>query len=288
MSAEAPVVPPSIPIDEAPRPAVRMKPPTSMGRRFTKRFSLRKNRSVLTIAIFLVLWHLVAEYVVDRPLFLTGPIDVFREMRELWSDGTLQNDLWVSASEFVKGFTGGLVVGVALGTALGTSRRFKEYIDPVINGMYATPIIALAPLFILWFGIGETKTIVLVFILVVLPIAINTDVGMRATETQHIEAARSFGATRWQLFKLVRLPTSISFVIAGIRMGIARGLIGVVVGEFFGSQAGLGYRILVSSQFFNNAAVLGGVIIFAGSGMALVMAFERIERRVAPWKFKEN
>lgn len=273
---------------DGPRPALRLKPPPTRKERIARRLSLRRNRALLTVGAFLVVWHIVAIYVVDRPLFLTGPVDVFREMRDLWNDGTLRTDLWVSANEFVKGFTSGLLVGVALGTLLGTSRRFKGYIDPVINGLYATPIIALAPLFILWFGIGETKTIVLVFILVVLPIAINTDVGMRATEGQHLDAARSFGATRWQLFTKVRLPTSISFIIAGIRMGIARGLIGVVVGEFFGSQAGLGYRILVSSQFFNNAAVLGGVIIFAGTGMALVMAFEGIERRVAPWKFKEH
>ena len=270
-----------------PRPAITRRPPPTRSQRIKRRLSLRRNRPVASVLLFLIAWHLFAIYVVDKPLFLSGPIDVAREIRNQHQEGTLWNDLRVSGTEFMKGFTAGLFVGVVLGMILGTSRRFKAYADPIINASYATPLIALAPLFILWFGIGEKKTVLLVFLLVILPVAINTDVGIRATDPQHVEAARSFGANKLQLFTMVRLPTSVSFVVAGIRMGIARGLIGVVVGEFFGSREGMGYRILLSSQFFNNAGVLSGVLIFAITGVTLVMLFERIERRVAPWKFSD-
>jgi ABC-type nitrate/sulfonate/bicarbonate transport system permease component len=245
---------------------------------------VRGHRALLSFAGFLVVWHVAAEYLVANPLFLAGPIATLRAVGAMWQEGTLQEDLLVSAGEFVKGFAAGLVVGVLLGLLLGTSRRAKDYIDPLINGLYATPLVALAPLFILWFGIGEAKTVLLVFMLVVLPIAINTDAGIRATDPQLIEAARSFGASRTQLFTMVRFPTSVSFLVAGIRMGIGRGLIGVVVGELFGSQSGLGYRILVSSQYFQTDALLAGVVIFAVTGVLLVKLFERLERRVAPWK----
>lgn len=288
---EAPVGPPAEVAAPTPRAggtraAVVRKPPPTTWQKVRRRLSLSSNRALVSFAVFLVIWHVAAIYIVDKPIFLTGPVDVARAIRDLWTSGTLTDDAWVSGKEFVKGFVGGLIVGIALGMALGTSRRFKGYVDPAIDAFYATPLIALAPLFILWFGIGETKTVVLVFMLVVLPIAINTDVGIRATDAHLLEAARSFGANRRQLFTMVRLPTSVSFIVAGIRMGIARGLIGVVVGEFFGSQQGLGYRILISSQYFDNATLLGGVLIFAMTGVVLVKGFERIERRIAPWKFK--
>ncbi len=244
----------------------------------------RGHHTALSFLGFLVVWHVAAVYLVANPLFLAGPLDTIGAVGTMWEDGTLREDLLVSAGEFVKGFGAGLVFGVLLGLLLGTSRRAKDYIDPLINGLYATPIVALAPLFILWFGIGEAKTVLLVFMLVILPIAINTDAGIRATDPQLIEAARSFGASRTQLFTMVRFPTSISFLVAGIRMGIGRGLIGVVVGELFGSQSGLGYRILVSSQYFQTDALLAGVVIFAVTGVLLVKIFEWLERRVAPWK----
>ncbi|MFI6456209.1 ABC transporter permease [Streptosporangium amethystogenes] len=253
-------------------------------RRARKGTGPRGHRAALSFLGFLLVWHVVAEYVVDNPLFLAGPISTAAAVVTMWQNGTLQQDVLVSTGEFVKGFGAGLVGGVLLGLVLGTSRRAKDYIDPLINGLYATPIVALAPLFILWFGIGEAKTVLLVFMLVVLPIAINTDAGIRVTDPQLLEAARSFGASRLQLFTMVRFPTAISFLIAGIRMGIGRGLIGVVVGELFGSQSGLGYRILVSSQYFQTDALLAGVLIFAVTGVLLVKLFEWLEQRAAPWK----
>ena len=273
--------------DQTPRPAITRRPPLTRPQRARRRLRLRHNRALVSVLGFLVIWHLIAKYVVEKPLFLTGPIDVFHELVDQAQEGTLWSDLKVSGREFIKGFSAGLIFGIALGMILGTSRRFKQYADPLINGFYATPLIALAPLFILWFGIGERKTVVLVFLLVFLPVAINTDVGIRATDPMHVELARSFGASRKQLFTMIRFPTSVPFMIAGIRMGIARGLIGVVVGEFFGSQQGMGYRILLASQFFNNAGVLAGVLVFAVAGVVLVFVFERIERRTAPWRYEE-
>jgi ABC-type nitrate/sulfonate/bicarbonate transport system permease component len=267
------------------RAVLVIKPKPRGWRRLANRLRLRHNRAWLTFLLFLLVWHIAAEYFVSKPIFLVGPWQTGEAFADLIESGTLWSDVKISASEFFKGFVAGLVVGIALGMALGTSNRVKDYVDPLINGLYATPLIALAPLFILWFGIGQTKTVVLVFLLCVLPIAINTDVGIRATDPQLIETAKSFGAKKYQLFTMVRLPTSISFVVAGIRMGIARGLIGVVVGEFFGSQSGVGYRILISSQYFDNATLLACVLVFALSGVALVKVFERFERRIAPWKF---
>jgi NitT/TauT family transport system permease protein len=204
----------------------------------------------------------------------------------LWATGELQMHIGVSAREFAIGFGIAVLIGIPIGLVLGTSEAIKQYVDPLMNGLFATPLIALAPLFILWFGIGETKTIVLVFILCILPVIINTDTGVRSTDGQLLEAARSFGANRIQRFAYVQIPWALSFILTGIRLGIGRGLIGVVAGELFGSRAGMGYLILTSSQLFNTAIVLGGVLVFAVTGVVLIYVTEVIGRRIAPWRYR--
>ena len=193
-------------------------------------------RGTISIGIVLLLWHLAAAYLVERDLILVGPIDAVQAMIDTWQSGELWRHMKVSGKEFGMGFGIGSAIGVPLGLVLGTLPKMKEYLDPILNGLYATPLIALAPLFILWFGIGEKKTIVLIIILVSLPVAVNTDVGIRSTDQVLLEAARSFGANRFRRFTMVQLPWSLSFIVTGLRLGVGRGLIGVVVGELFGSR----------------------------------------------------
>jgi NitT/TauT family transport system permease protein len=243
-----------------------------------------RRRGLITLLVFLVFWQVMSKWVVDNKLFLTGPLDVWKAEVDAWQAGTLRHDLLVSSKEFMKGFVPSVMLGIFLGLLIGTSNRAKGYLDPALNALYATPFIALAPLFILWFGIGEQKTVVLVFALSFLPVAINTDVGMRSVDSQLIEAARAFGANRAELFTKVRVPAALPFIITGIRIAVGRGLIAVVVGELFGSQAGVGYRILISSQTFETSALLGGVAIFAIAGVLLVTLMQFVERKVAPWR----
>ncbi|GAA1850463.1 ABC transporter permease subunit [Pseudonocardia ailaonensis] len=241
-------------------------------------------RTLVSVLVLLILWEIVARFIIDNQLVLVGPIEVWESLSKKWEAGTLQVDMGVSAREFLQGFVVGVGVGIPLGLLLGSSRRLREYIDPVINAAYATPIIALAPLFILWFGIGERKTVVLVFLLVVLPVIVATDLGIRSTEPVLIEAGKAFGTSKWQRFTMVQLPWSLSFIVSGLRLAIGRGLIGVVAGELFGSSKGLGYMIYNASQVFDTGAVLGGVAIFAFVGVVLVMVMEWVERRIAPWR----
>jgi ABC-type nitrate/sulfonate/bicarbonate transport system permease component len=241
-------------------------------------------RTTISLLAVLVLWELVARFIIDNALVLVGPIEVWGALAVKWEAGTLQVDMGVSAREFLQGFVVGVVVGIPVGLLLGSSRRIREYVDPIINAAYATPIIALAPLFILWFGIGERKTVVLVFLLVVLPVIVATDLGIRSTDPVLIEAGKAFGTSKWQRFTMVQLPWSLSFIVSGLRLAIGRGLIGVVAGELFGSSKGLGYMIYNASQVFDTGAVLGGVAIFAFVGVVMVMVMEWVERRIAPWR----
>jgi NitT/TauT family transport system permease protein len=153
-----------------------------------------------------------------------------------------------------------------------------------VSGFYATPIIALAPLLILWFGIGIWSKIAVVFSLVVFPVIINTEAGIRQTDPQLIEAAKSFCANRWQIFAKVSLPAASPMILAGLRLGVGRGLIGVVVGELAGSRAGLGFLINNASQVFNMPQVFAAIIILAAAGILLTAGLQRLERVLVPWK----
>jgi NitT/TauT family transport system permease protein len=139
----------------------------------------------------------------------------------------------------------------------------------------------------LWFGIGLTAHAAVVFIVVFFPVLINTFAGLTTTDPVLIEVIRSFNASKWQIFAKVRFPAAVPFIVTGLRLGVARGLVGVVVAEMFGSSAGVGFRILVSGQAFDTASLFVGILILALAGVVGVELLKLLERRLAPWRFQE-
>jgi NitT/TauT family transport system permease protein len=207
---------------------------------------------------------------------------------ELWRAQELQVHMWTSLLEFTLGFVIASVVGIAAGVMMATSETLRDLADPWVSMLYSTPIIALGPLFILWFGIGMSSKVAVIFLVVVFPVLLNAFVGLSTTDPGLLEAARSFGATTAQTFSKVRFPAALPFIVTGLRLGVARGLVGVVVAELFGAKAGLGYLILISAQTFDTAALFVGVLILAFSGVVAVEVLKWIERRLAPWRFQES
>ena len=218
------------------------------------------------------------------PLILAPISDIWARFIQIAASGELGNHVLVSLNEFFVGFLVAAVVGVLLGIAIASSDAVKDFVDPWVSAVYATPTVALAPLFIFVFGIDAVSKMAVVFLLAVFPIVINTATGIRSTDQIYIEAARSFSANRKQIFTKVLIPSALPFIIAGLRLGIGRGLVGVVVGEFIGARAGLGYLIFRSSQSFQIDAMWVGVFLLAGSGVLAVSVLQRFERRLAPWR----
>lgn len=245
--------------------------------------SLRTRRGILSMVIMLALWQFIADFVVKSPLFLAGPSDVFKAFDATMREGTLTVDLLVSLEEFAIGFGLAVMVGIAAGLMIGISRRLEHYSDPIISASYATPLIALAPLFILWFGIGIWSKVAVVFLVAVFPITINVAAGVRATDRDLQEVGRAFAASRAQFFQYILLPACIPFMTSGIRLGIGRGLMGVVVGELFGARAGVGYMITQASAVFDTARIFLGVLIFMILGVVMMGAVSMFERVVTPW-----
>jgi ABC-type nitrate/sulfonate/bicarbonate transport system permease component len=235
-----------------------------------------------------IIWELTARYLVKSPLFFVPLGKIALKAVALWKSGDLQNDMLVSGIEFASGFGLATLIGILIGVGLAASSVARRFFEPWISMLYATPIIALGPLFILALGIGVAAKIVIIFLTAVFPIIINTVAGLTTTDRNLIEAARSFGATPRQIQVKVRIPSALPFIIAGLRLGVARALVGVVVAELFGARAGLGFLILTSAQNFDTAALFVGVLILAITGVVSVEFLKWLEARLAPWREEES
>jgi ABC-type nitrate/sulfonate/bicarbonate transport system permease component len=252
-----------------------------------RRFLLRHRSALFGVgSIFagFLLWQAVALWIIKDTLFLVAPTAVIKRSIELSRTGELQHHTWTSSVEFFVGFGIAAGVGIFGGLILGTSKLARTLATPWISALYSTPTVALSPLLILWFGIGLWSKIVVVFIVSVFPVLVNTQAGIEGVDTRLVETALAFGARRAQIFTKVLLPSAVPFIIAGLRLGIGRGLVGVVVAELFGATSGLGYLITVSSQVFDMGALFAAVVILAGAGVVSTEVIKMIERRIAPWR----
>ena len=237
----------------------------------------------LSVVGGLLAWELISRFIVANPLFLAAPSQIMEAIWSLTLSGQMEKHIWISAIEFAIGYVIASIIGIGIGFGMANSPRFKQAMQPWISGLYATPTIALAPLFILWFGIGIWSKVLVVIFLVLFPVTINTEAGLRTTSERLIEMLKSFGASGRQIFFKVSLPSALPFILAGLKLGIGRGLIGVVVAELFGSRAGLGRLISQSADAFNMPELFAGVIVLAIAGIAMTAGFGWLEKRLVPW-----
>ncbi len=240
-------------------------------------------RVLFSTACVLLIWQLVSQVVTNR-LLLVPPADV---AIALWKEAQAGN-MWTNAvatvTAVVTSFVVSVIIGIAIGLALASSRLLSLTGGPVLSALNSVPIIALAPLFVAWLGLGFASKFVLVLLVAVSPVVVTTEAGLRAADKPLIEAARSFNASRWQIFTTVTFPYALPFIVSGIRVAWARALVGIVVAEFFGSFAGFGFAILSASQTFDTARVLGYVFVLGAMGLIGSVLFASLERRLAPWR----
>lgn len=240
-------------------------------------------RVVISTLSVLIAWQLLAMVVTNR-LLLVPPREVAAALLTEIQQGSMWTNAVATITAVVTSFVVSILIGVAVGLALASSRVLSLTGGPVLSALNSVPIIALAPLFIAWLGLGFASKFVLVLLVAVFPVVVTTETGLRAADRQLIEAARSFNATPMQIFTTVTFPFALPFIVSGIRVAWARALVGIVVAEFFGSFAGFGYAIMSASQTFDTARVLGYVIVLGAMGLVGGVLFEALERRLAPWR----
>jgi NitT/TauT family transport system permease protein len=254
------------------------------------KFYLNHEKKILgtsAVIIFLTAWELVGNVLgLINPMFMSAPSLIFKAAVQLFGSGEIYNDLYVSGLEFGWGYLLSVVVGVPFGIACGWYKRFAYIFDPFINAMNATPRVALLPLVIIWLGIGILSKVGIIFLGAVFPILINARDGVKTTPYNLLTAAKSFGASEWQVFKSVVLPSTLPFILTGLRLGVGRALIGVMVGELYAATAGIGFMITVAGATFQTDKVFVGVLIFAISGMVAMELLTRLESRFDKWRPK--
>ncbi len=242
-------------------------------------------RLVVSGMIGIALWWVVARLIVNNALFLPTPSQVLKEAILIASTGELFHHIWVSTLEFVLGASAGVVIGVLAGLPMAVNRVAFDYFDPWLSALYTTPLVALTPLFIIWFGIGMTSKVVIIFLVVVFPVTMNTIAGIKSVDEQLVNVALSFGATKQDVLRKVMIPWAIPFILSGARIGAGRGVVGIFVAELFaGAGAGVGWLITAAGQVFNTGLLFVGVIVLACFGLVVTSVLRALERRIAPWR----
>lgn len=242
-------------------------------------------RILVSTGFVLILWQLLSMVVTNR-LLLVPPAEVASALWKEFQQGTMAENAWATVTAVVTSFLVSIAIGIGIGLALASSRFLSLTGGPVLSALNSVPIIALAPLFIAWLGLGFASKFVLVLLVAVFPVVVTTEAGLRATDKPLIEAARSFNATPLQIFSTVTFPYALPFIVSGIRVAWARALVGIVVAEFFGSFAGFGFAIMSASQTFDTARVLGYVIVLGAMGLIGSVLFAALERYLAPWRLE--
>jgi NitT/TauT family transport system permease protein len=237
---------------------------------------------LIALAVFLVAWHLAS--IPAGKLLLPSPIDIAPAFVDELRSGQLVTATFASMQVFVAGYLLAIVTGVALGVLMGGIPRLGETLEIYVNALNATPRVALIPFIILWFGLGPMAKIVVVWFMAMLPILINTYAGVQNTDPDLLEAARSFGARRGQIFRHIMLPGALPYIVTGLRLGAALAMVGTVVAELQTALAGLGYLMAQFSGSFQTAKYFPPVIVLAVMGMLISQGLKLVEQRLARWK----
>jgi ABC-type nitrate/sulfonate/bicarbonate transport system permease component len=231
-------------------------------------------------------WELVVR-ISDTPRwFLPKPSDIGREM--VASRALLWGHTWTTLQEVMIGLSLAFAFGVLLAVAIASSRLVERAVYPAIVASQAIPIIALAPILLIWFGYGMTPKVIVVVLICFFPIVVNMVDGLRAADPDAIALLRSMGANRLQIMRIVRIPASLPSLFSGVRIAAAVSVIGALVGEWVGASSGLGYLMTRSAAQFQTPRLFAAVVIAALLGVVLFALVALIERLALPWRAAER
>jgi sulfonate transport system permease protein len=240
--------------------------------------------SILAVLAFIVLWESAADHHWINPRLTGQPSQVWTAALDIFQKDNFLRHAGISLAEFGAGFALALVVGIPLGLVMGTSKSVRQYVEPPLMALYTAPRLALLPILIVWLGIGMASKIAVVFLGAVFPILVNTLAGVKNADNRLVQAAQSFGATRLDIFVKILVPGSLPAILMGVRLGIGRGVLSVVVGEMFVSQAGIGYQIMSYGQGMQINKMLVYALAVSLFSYALILAVQLIEYRIRDWK----
>lgn len=241
---------------------------------------------LLSVAAVLTVWELVGPHI--DPIFFTYPTAIAAAFWEMTLSGELPKYALESMQILLYGMIFAVGVGIPLGVVMARFRKIDWLLDTYVNALYATPTVALVPLIVLWFGIRMEAKVFVVFLFAVFPVLINTYQGVRKVDQSFLEVARSFRSSEWRMWRDVLLPWAVPYITAGVRLAIGRGLVGMIIAEFYTAMTGLGYMIVRYAHIFKMDRTFVPVILLMFLGITLTSALKYLERRIAPWNRSED
>ncbi len=251
------------------------------------RFYSRHERLLLgmmAVGIFLGVWEAISRSGAINPIFLSSPTRMTARGYAMFASGEIYEHLWVSGAEFLWGYLLAVATAVPVGLAAGWYRRLNFVLDPFLAALYATPRIAFLPVIILWVGIGIWSKVAIVFLGAFFPICISALAGVKTVDHTYLKVAQSFRAGHAHIFRTIVVPSCVPFILAGLRLGAGRALVGVVVGEMYAATAGLGFLITVAGMTLQTDTVFVGVAIIGGFGVVCNELLSKAERQFERWR----
>ena len=249
----------------------------------SRRRLVRQGRRVGSAVLILVVWQLLVQGERINPLFLPAPLTVLGEMWRMTVSGALPWAVLVSLGRVVQGFAYGALVGIVLGLLTGAVPWIEDVVDPWVAAVYPIPKSALFPMFLLWFGLGDTSKVVTIAVGVLFLVLVNTVTGVKSINPLLLKAAVDLGASRRQVFTKVILPGALPNIFTGLRLGAGMALILVFVTEIEATKEGLGFLVWDSFQLMETTRVFVGVVTFGILGVATTWLLQWLERAACPW-----
>ena len=249
-----------------------------------------RHLTIATVIVLLVTWWLVTTLGWVSHLFLPSPQDIVRQFIVIWNNGFTGTPLWqhvlVSSWRVLLAFILACLFGIPLGLAIGMSSIFRGIFHPLIEFYRPIPPLAYLPLIIIWFGIGETSKVLLIYLSCFAPIVLGATSGVRSASIEQIHAAYSFGATRWQVLRYIILQAALPEILTSMRIGIGFGWTTLVAAEMVAATQGIGYMVLTASKFLQTGVVIMGIVVIAAIAYLFDWSIRIIERKLIPWKGK--
>jgi NitT/TauT family transport system permease protein len=219
-----------------------------------------------------------------KAILISSPSGVAEQFVAEFARGDIWRHISATGQIWIVGYGLAAVVGIVLGIAAGWYRRVGLVTVPWLNILFAAPDLAFVPIFILWFGLGFTFKVFVVFLGVIIYVSLNTIAGVHATEERFVAVAKTYGASRMMVFRTIVLPGSLPYIMTGLRVASGRALVGVVGAEFISSNEGLGFMITVAGTTLQTSRVFVGIILLAGFGIILNEVLGRVEHRFDAWR----
>jgi NitT/TauT family transport system permease protein len=232
----------------------------------------------------ILLWQKVVDFKLIKASLLSSPSAIRDAAIQDFGSGVILPHLGTSLLEWIVGISVALLVAIPLGFVLGSLRRLEYLVDPMLSALYATPTVALVPLIILVFGTDLPSKFAVVFIEAWVTLTVSTISGVQSPDKRYLDIAQSFRAPKSLVLRSVTIPSSIPFIITGMRIAAGRGLVGVIVAEFIASNIGIGFYISFNGNFLNTSRVMLGILILGAFGIFLGEVIRRVEHRFDAWR----